>query len=253
MLMRRFWTIQIVVFLFFSATIFAEEFEARALLVPEHEAFLSSQISGQIVKLPFYDGDTFKKGQTLIELDCQILKAELKKAQMDLEAAKEIHAANLRLLKFDSVSELEVAVSAAKKKRAEANVHLVRTKVKMCVIKAPFNGRVVTRKANLYENITSENKLLEIIEVKSLRLHVLIPSSWLRWLKPGADFRVQIDETGKQYMAKINGFGAKVNPVNQTLEVHALIQGDQSELLSGMSGTAFFTPAYPDSALSEDR
>ena len=235
------WIIQTAVILFFSSNIFAEEFEVRALLVPKHEALLSSQISGQIVKLPFLEGDNFLKGQTLIELDCQILRAELKKAKMDLEAARETHEANLRLQEFNSVSELEVAISEAKKKRAQANVHLVYTKVKMCVIKAPFNGRVVTHKANLYENITSDDKLLEIIEEKSLRLHVLIPSNWLRWLKPGTKFRVQIDETGKQYMAKVKGFGAKVNPVNQTIALHALIQGEHLELLSGMSGTASFS------------
>ncbi|MCP3873607.1 MAG: efflux RND transporter periplasmic adaptor subunit [Desulfobacteraceae bacterium] len=240
------------VVLFFSSNSLANEFKARALLVPMHEALLSSQISGQIIKLPFLDGEHFSKGQTLIELDCQILRAELKKAKMDLEAARETHAANLRLQAFNSVSELEVAISTAKKKRAEANVHLVYTKVKMCVIKAPFNGRVVTHKANLYENITPDDKLLEIIEGKSLRLHVLIPSNWLRWLKPEAKFVVIIDETGKQYTAKIVGFGAKVNPVNQTLEVRALIQGEHSELLSGMSGTASFTLPH-GTIFSEDR
>lgn len=238
--------------LFFSANVFAQNFEARALLVPGHEAVLSSQISGQIINLPFSEGAHFLKGQPLIELDCQILKAELKKAQMDLEAATEIHAANLRLQKFNSVSDVEVAVSAAKKKRAQADVYLMQTKVKMCLVKAPFSGRVVTHQSKLYENIEPGDKLIEILEEKTLNLHVIIPSHWLKWLKPDASFQVLIDETGKTYGAHVVGFAAKVNPVNQTIKVHAVIQGDHAELLSGMSGTARFTTSS-ETVLPEGR
>ncbi|MBU1193602.1 MAG: efflux RND transporter periplasmic adaptor subunit [Proteobacteria bacterium] len=235
------YTLIINVIFFLSVMAFARDFEARALLVPEHEAVLSSQISGQIVKMPFSEGSHFSKGQALIELDCQILRSELKKAQMDFEAAKQIHDANLRLQKFNSVSELEVAVSAARMKSAQANVQLARTKVGMCVVNAPFNGRVVTHQSKLYENIAPGDKLIEVIEEKTLKLHVIIPSNWLQWLKPEARFQVYIDETGKTYTANVTGFGAKVNPVNQTIKAHAVIQGDHAELLSGMSGTARFT------------
>lgn len=218
----------------------AEPLEARALLVPEQEAVLSSQLNARILKLPKAEGERFCKGDTLVALDCQILKAELRKAQLDLEAAAETHAANLRLQEFGSVSELDVAVSSAKEKRAQAEVLLNQTKIEMCTITAPFSGRVVTRKANPFENVTPEDKLLEIIDDHKLKLHVLIPSSWLRWLKSGAVFTVLVDETGKKYTAKVTGTGARVNPVNQTLEVTGAIVGENPELLAGMSGTAVF-------------
>lgn len=242
----------LIIFSFAVPRLSAEEFKARALIIPGREAVLSSQISGRIIKMPYSDGQHFLKGKALIELDCRILKAELKKAQMDLEAAIETHAANLRLQKYDAVSEVEVAVSAAKKKRAQANVHLVQTKVQMCAITAPFNGRVVTRKANLYENITPDDKLLEIIEDKSLKLRILIPSIWLRWLEPKMTFTVQIDESGKSYQAKVTQLGAKVNPVNQTLEIEGIITEPHPELLSGMSGTAFFKTASAATVPTED-
>lgn len=222
-----------------SISIAAQE-EVRALLVPEEEAVLSSQIQGQILRLPVKEGERFKKGQTLVELDCQIFEAELKKAQMDFEAASETLSANLQLQEFGSASVLEVAISSAKKKRAQAEVKLGQTKVEMCEVKAPFEGRVISRKANPHESIKPGDELLEILNDKQLKLHLLIPSNWLLWLKTGTAFTVVIDETGREYKAKVISLGAKVNPVNQTLEVRAKIKGSHPELLAGMSGTAFF-------------
>ena len=218
----------------------AEHLKARALLVPVREAVISSRIDGCIVSLPVEAGDCFKKGQLLVELDCRILNAELQKAKMDLEAAVEIHGAKLRLKKFGSASELEVAVSSAKKKRAQAEVLLKEAKVNMCCIQSPFRGRVVKRMANPYENVTPEDPILEILDDRQLKLHLLVPSNWLQWLRKDCRFALRIDETGKEYQAVVTGMGARVNPVNQTLEVEAAFVKDHGELLAGMSGTAVF-------------
>ncbi|HIJ79374.1 MAG TPA: efflux RND transporter periplasmic adaptor subunit [Deltaproteobacteria bacterium] len=225
----------------------AESFEVRALLVPQREAVLSSQIHGRIIELPVEVGDRFAQGQLLVALDCEVLAAELQKAKMDLEAATETHAAMLRLLEFGSVSELEVAVASAKKKRAQAEVLLGETKVSMCRIHAPFAGRVVKRPVNPYENVTPENPVLEIIADSKLKLHLLVPSHWLQWLAAGQQFKVRLDETGKSYQAVVTGLGARVNPVNQTLELEAAFSEKHDELLAGMSGTAvLFKPAKKD-------
>ena len=218
----------------------AEYLKARTLLVPVREAVISSQIDGRIVSLPVEAGDCFKKGQLLVELDCRIFNAELQKAKMDLEAADETHGAKLRLKEFGSVSDLDVAISSAKKKRAQAEVLLKETRVKMCCIESPFSGRVIKRMANPYENVTPDNPILEILDDKQLKLHLLVPSSWLQWLRKKCKFSVRIDETGKEYQAVVTGLGARVNPVNQTLEVEAAFIKNHSELLAGMSGTAVF-------------
>jgi RND family efflux transporter MFP subunit len=213
--------------------------EVRAMLVPQREAVLSSQIDGRIVELPFESGDSFAKDQLLVGLDCEVIGAELQKAKMELAVAAETHGAKLRLQEFGSVSELEVAVASAKEKRAQAEVLLKEARAGMCLIKAPFAGRVVKRTANPYENITPEDPILEIIADKELKLHLLVPSVWLQWLAVGQRFKVTLDETAKTYPAEITGLGARVNPVNQTLEVEAAFLDNHPELLAGMSGTAY--------------
>jgi hypothetical protein len=53
-------------------------------------------------------------------------------------------------------------------------------------------------------------------------------------------FKIEVDETGKSYPARITRLGAKVDSASQSLEITAIILGEHTELLSGMSGTAVF-------------
>ena len=72
-----------------------------------------------------------------------------------------------------------------------------------------------------------------------------MPSMWLKWLKLGLDFRVQLDELNQDYPAQVDTLGANIDPVSQTVVVVAHITGNHPELLTGMSGKAVFTQAQP--------
>jgi len=75
-----------------------------------------------------------------------------------------------------------------------------------------------------------------VLHANSLDLEFLVPSRWLRWLKPGLPLRVSIDETRRTYPARFTRIGARVDPVSQTVKVAATIEGRHPELVAGMSG-----------------
>ena len=219
-----------------------EEAEVRVLLIPERESELASQLNAEITSITVKEGDRFKEGSTLVEFDCAVINARLQKVRFDLEAAKETHEANLELARYGSVSQLDTAVSSAMVKRAQAEVLVNETIAGKCSIKAPYAGRVVKLRATPFQNVSQGDPIMGIIDEKSLLIRLLLPSNWLRWIKPGINFNVQIDETLKSYKAVLVGLGAKVNPVNQTIEAFGRFTDFSPDLLAGMSGTAIFSP-----------
>ncbi len=212
----------------------------RALLTPLTESTLSSQIAGKIRKINVKNGDTFRKGKRLIEFDCDIQNAQLLRAKADLLAAKKTHEGNLRLKEYNSVSETEVAVSAAGVDKSKAIVSLEAARSRMCKIDAPFNGRVIKRIARPFESVTQGQPLIEILDDSQLKVELYVPSRWLLWLKADTRFSIHIDETGKTYPAHVSIIGARVDAVSQSIEITAEIEGDHPELLAGMSGEARF-------------
>jgi len=212
----------------------------RVLLTPVIETVLSSQIAAKIKRLKVESGDSFKKGDHLLIFDCSIQKALLNKARAEWTAVEKTHQANLRLQKYNSISDLEVAVSEANLNKALAEVEVEQARIAMCIIKAPFSGRVAKRNVHPYESVSQGQPLLEILDDSNLELELYIPSSWLNWVEKGVKFNVKIDETGLSYPAKIISLGAKVDPVSHSISVKAVIDGEYKKLLSGMSGVALF-------------
>ncbi|MEO0441982.1 MAG: HlyD family efflux transporter periplasmic adaptor subunit, partial [Pseudomonadota bacterium] len=68
----------------------------------------------------------------------------------------------------------------------------------------------------------------------------IVPSNWLTWLRPGADFTFKIDETGADVTGQITRLGASVDPVSKTIRVTGNVDKTESLVLPGMSGTGVF-------------
>ncbi|MCR1767266.1 efflux RND transporter periplasmic adaptor subunit [Burkholderia glumae] len=212
----------------------------RIQLVSRDQVDVSSEIAAKIASLPFRDGDTFRAGQTLVTLDCSLFSAQLRKAQADAEGARELLDTNRKLQALHSIGELEVQQAQAKQKASAADVAYMQATVRKCAITAPFDGRVSKRSASPQQFAEPGKPLLTIIDTSHLELKMIVPSKWLAWLKPGHPLSVQVDEVGKTYPAKVARIGARVDPVTQTVDVTAALNGGAPELLPGMSGWATF-------------
>ncbi len=212
----------------------------RGLVKPVKTATLSSEIPGRINKLPFTLGDAFKKGQSLVQFDCSLYNAELAAARAELEAEQKKHENNLKLLALNAISKIEVDISASDVKKADAEKQMAEVRVRRCVIRAPYDGRVIETMVNVHESVGPDQDLLSILNDKQLEIELIVPSGWLTWLQKGVGFRFLVDETGKDYKAKVAQLGASVDPVSQTIRVKGVFESDAGEILSGMSGTARF-------------
>lgn len=212
----------------------------RGLVKPVTSATLSSEIPGRIIELPFTLGDTFKKGQALVRFDCSLYNAELAAASAQLEAEQKTHENNTQLQALNAISNIEVDISAVNVKKADAEKQIADVRVRRCVITAPYDGRINETAVHEYESVGADQALLSILSDKQLEIELIVPSGWLTWLKKGVEFQFLIDETGKDYKAKVVQLAASVDPVSQTIRVKGVFESDAGNVLSGMSGTARF-------------
>jgi membrane fusion protein, multidrug efflux system len=212
--------------------------DIRVLVVPKDEATLSSGINARINNMPVDIGDTFDKGATLVEFDCGVYKAEFDKAQAEFDEAQKNYNAHMQLRKQRAISDLELTAAEGRVKKAKADLELRLQFTKYCIIKAPYKCRIVKKLANTHEIVPSGTDLLEIISSASLRAQILVPSSWYSKLKLGKEFSIYIDETKKEYKAKISQIGAKIDPASQSFEIIAEFTQPIPSLIAGMSGTA---------------
>ncbi|MBP2300817.1 efflux RND transporter periplasmic adaptor subunit [Azospirillum picis] len=210
----------------------------RTLIRPRTQAVLSSEIAGRILRLPLHEGDRFRSGEVLVEFDCSWVTAAQSAAQAGLTHAQARLSGLEALASMRSAGSMDVALARAEVERARAELKTASLSVKHCVVNAPFNGRVIDLRARAFESVPANTPLLSVLDDSDLEASLVVPSSWLTWLKPGNAFTLEIDETHRRYSGRITRLGASVDPVSQTVTVFGSLNDVDPSVVAGMSGTA---------------
>ncbi|MCA9420980.1 MAG: efflux RND transporter periplasmic adaptor subunit [Nitrospira sp.] len=212
----------------------------RGIVKPVVEAVIASEIQALVRRMPFRDGDTFKKGDLLVEFECAKYRAELSAAQADLDARQKTVINNEELATLHGIGRLEVDISQAELKKAQAVLKRAQVIVQGCRIPAPFAGQVVKTLVHPYESVNPYDDLVSIVSNQDLDIELILPSSSLRWITKNISFSFSIDETQKAYPAEVVEIGARVDPVSQTIRVFGRFHKPPTGVLAGMSGSAKF-------------
>ena len=216
------------------------EGSARGVLRARAQAVLSSELAGRVVEMPFAEGEAFKKGEVLVRFDCSAYQAQLNAAQAAVRAAREELGHKKQLAALNSVGRFEVALAEARQAQSQAEAQVYQVQVRRCSVTAPFDGQVVQRKARPHESVAAGAALLEIVDNRSLEVHLLVPSAWLGRLQPGSHFAFTPDETGQPLQVEVKRLGARIDEGSQTLLLIGALGPSAQGLLAGMSGTATF-------------
>ena len=230
-------------FIFLASTLYLNANEnqtARAVIISLDRTVLSSEIAGEIIELSKFEGDSFKKGESLIKIDCSIYKAQKRKIDIEKNIANLELEKNKKLDTFGSIGTFEVQISQENVNKQKAESDIVAINVSRCDIKAPFDGRIASKKVSKHQNIKPQDELLEIVGIDNLEAKVVVPSSWLVWLKKGIEFDLNIDETKTTVKAQIVQIDSIVDPTSQSITLRAKLLKPFENIIPGMSATANF-------------
>ncbi|MDD2895878.1 MAG: efflux RND transporter periplasmic adaptor subunit [Aliarcobacter sp.] len=227
-------------FILLASYLYAEDFSARAVIISLDRTILSSEIAGEIIELSKYEGDSFKKGDSLIKIDCAVYSAQRRKIEVEKEISRLEHEKNKKLDTYGSIGTFEIQISQENYNKQKAESDIASINVSRCNIQAPFDGRIASKKVSKYQSVKPQDELLEIVSLDNLEARVVVPSSWLVWLKKGMDFDLNIDETKATIKAQVVQIDSIVDPTSQSISLRAKLIKPYDNIIPGMSATANF-------------
>ena len=213
---------------------------ARVLVRSYESASIGAEVNARITRMPQREGDRFRKGDVLVEFDCNKIAAEHDGAIATFRAHKAVHDNQRQLQRYQAAGSLAVDQSRFEMQKAEAEVRGLAAKRTGCTIHAPFDGRVTEKIAQIHEVAQPNQPLLKIVNDGKLELVLMVPSNWLKTLPEGSRFSVKIDETGETLPAVILQSTGAIDPVSQSVRLIGEVTAPGTAVLPGMSGTARF-------------
>jgi RND family efflux transporter MFP subunit len=191
--------------------------EIAGMVRPVRRATLAAKLMGSIEEMPVTLGQRVKVGDVLIRISAGEVSARLAQAQAQLGQAEFDLARERDLLAksastADIVRNLETRVALSK-----AAVREAETLLGYAVIRAPFDGVVERRFAEVGDLASPGLALLEVEGSDSFQVEADIPDSLSVGLKQGLSSPVSIPSAGLAFTATISELSSSADPSAHTV------------------------------------
>ncbi|MBT8377921.1 MAG: efflux RND transporter periplasmic adaptor subunit [Ignavibacteria bacterium] len=215
---------------------------ASGYIVAQREASVSSKGTGVLEYLGVVEGDKVKKGQIIARLDdrdivaqldeakssLQLYKAQLKEVENNYNREKELFNRGLSSQQALDQAESTYNILLANISIAEARIRASEVALENMIIRAPFDGTVLTKNAEVGEIVapfgastTSRAAVVTIADMTSLMVETDVSESNIEKIKQDLDCEIVLDAySDKSYQ----GYVFKIVPTADRSKATVLVK-----------------------------
>lgn len=196
---------------------------------------LRSEVAGRIISLNFNEGQRVSKGQALVKLDDNVLRAELEQARANqrLAKAKFDRAAELKEKGFISGQAKDEAENAMRV--ADASVQLVDARLSRFTIYAPFSGTAGLRLAGIGDYLKDGQDIVNLEKTDPIKVDFKVPELFMSVAKPGQELQIALDAIpGKAFTGKVFAINPQLDAAGRAVILRAQLPNRDASLRPGM-------------------
>jgi membrane fusion protein, multidrug efflux system len=235
---------------------FVDRTEALGTLKANESVALTVNVTETVTAIHFDDGQRVSKGEVLVEMTSGEEQAQLEEARANLDEAKRQYN-RVRQLESQGIE----AQSLLDQRRREvdtahARLAAIESRLADRLIKAPFSGVLGLRNTSVGALVDVGDTITTLDDDSVMKLEFAVPSTYLSSLHPGLSIRARTRAYGeRRFEGKVKVIDSRVDPVNRSVLVRALIPNPQRILKPGMLMTVELlrnprkTLVIPESAL----
>lgn len=202
--------------------------QASGYIVAQRKAAVASKGTGRLVYLGVVEGDRVRKDQIIARLEDNDIKAQMEQAQAqlrlyeaDLKEAENNYKRIKELFQTGSSTRAELDIAESRYLRVLASIDLAKAQIKIAevalentLIRAPFDGTVLTKNADVGEIVAplaaganSKAAVVTIADMSSLQVEADVSESNIEKISQNQDCEIRLDAYPEKaypgYVAKI--------------------------------------------------
>ena len=169
---------------------------------------IASESSGIAKKINFEVGQKVKKDEILVQIDSDILEAQIKAStsavnmyEVQLKNTKKNYDRYSALLEKKSIaqkvfddSKVEYDVASENLISAKAKLNELSIQKSKKIIKAPYSGVIVEKNININEWLDTGSQIATIVNTQELEVIFNLPISFIGGLKNGDEYDINISD-----------------------------------------------------------
>lgn len=247
---------------------------ASGYVVAQRKAAVASKGTGRLVYLGVVEGDKVMTNEIIARLEDSDIKAQLAQAQAnlkftqaELKDSENNYNRQKTLLASGATSQMEVDAAESRYNRVLASIEVARAQVlgaevsmENTLIRAPFNGTVLTKNADVGEVVAplgaganAKAAVVTIADMNSLQVEADVSESNIEKIIPNQDCQISLDAyPGHNYAAYVSKIVPTADRGKATVMVKIGFKEYDKRVLPEMSAKVLFLREAMKEELKEE-
>ncbi len=206
---------------------------ATGTILANEEVELRSEIAGKIQEIVFHEGSRVRKGDLLVRMNDDELRAQIKKLDSQKKLAEEKERRRRMLFEKQNISpeDYEIALNELNSIKAEIEYNTAR--LDKTALRAPFDGIIGLRYVSDGSYVSSTSRIATLQDVEKVKVDFAVPERYATQVKPGQTIRFTRTGSDEVFIGKIFAVEPKIDPQTRTLQVRALCANPGGRILPG--------------------
>jgi len=211
----------------------SETAEVPGTILANEASEIHSEVSGRVVILNVSEGRFVGKGALLAKIYDGDLQAQLQKLKVQLKIAEQTENRQSQLLKIQGISQQDYDLSLLQVSNLKADIDIIQTAIRKSEIRAPFSGKLGLKNISNGAYVSPATVITTISQVNQLKLDFTVPEKYTDKIKSGQKVEFTIEGNKKLYTAKVIATEAMVSENTRSLQVRAIVQDKNADLIPG--------------------
>ena len=227
-----------------------DDAQAVGTLRSRQNVMLRPEVAGRIMSLGFSDGSPVQAGQTLVQLDDTLQRAEVQQSLAQVSIAQANHKRNQELVAQNFVAQRVLDESAASLQVAQAQLALSCARLDRMRILAPFPGVVGIRTVNIGDYVRDGTDLINLEDISVLYVDFRLPERYQGKIVPRQIVELQLDALpNRMFKAQVEAIDPLIDANGRSIGVRAVLANQAGEPMRAGGGSASAPAASAPGAL----
>jgi membrane fusion protein, multidrug efflux system len=216
-----------------SPTAYQNRISSTGTVMPNEEVQLSSEIAGRVTGLRFEEGSRVKKGQLLMTVNDDELRAQLQKLQSNQKLYRDMEERQRTLLEKEYISRQEYDQVSNQLAAVNADIRALQASLNKATVRAPFDGTIGLRQVSEGSYVAANTPVARLVDSSPVKIDFSIPGRYSSMVKEGDIIKFTAEGNTQEYEARIYAVDPSIDPATRTLRVRALYPNSKEEVKPG--------------------
>ncbi len=195
-----------------SESDYTADFTANGLVAGVRDLSFVSGLGGRVVSIHAGESDRVSKGQLLVQLDAETLRADAEASRVAYEAAKKDYERFQQAHSQGGVTDQQLSTMHAQMVAAEGRYVSSRSRLADASVKAPISGKIYKRYVEVGSYVNPGTKLFDIVDDSQLKASCFVTEHQRLQLTKGQTVTIESElYPGQTITGRISMVGDKAN------------------------------------------